>query len=513
MSNAIAKRNERNELAVDDETMGRVAESLVLKGDISGLSPQDRATYYVQLCRSLRLNPATQPIRYTVFQGRLIPYFTRDATDQLAALHRINREIVDGPRPMVVEGAKLVYAMCRATLPNGRVETATAMVPMPGAGAEAIANAFMKTETKSRRRATLSILGLGYTDESELDTMQGAKHVSLAHLPSDDVPPGVRADVARKGGALLAEDAGAIWDKHEHARDIKPDNAETVRSYLLSCCPPKTSVAALIRAAEAAKARRTAAEAVRDAVDTDAPIAAVVDAVREALADPPAETHPTRPEVPVEARDWNAAATDDAPPPAVDPPREPAALTDFRARCHECADLAALARAWRDCRTQLLEASKETGKAGWWVAVACVQTVTASRSKAAAEKALKAAVEALEPRPTPPTGTDAPANDAPSAATGDAREATPAPGAQASAAPQGELLGAFARLRGCNGPTHAAAHVADHLDDLPAALRAAFRARAPRIMAECWRRKVASPEAAEALIVAAIEARAQKLAS
>jgi len=146
-----------------------------------------------------------------------------------------------------------------------------------------------------------------------------------------------------------------------------------------------------------------------------------------------APAHPTRPAAPVEARDWNAAATDDAPPPAVDPPDEHALLATFRGRVAECGDLGALARAWRDSRTQLLEVSKLLAADGWNVAVDRVLALTQGRNRKTAGAALKAAVEALEPKPTPPTGTDAPANDAPAAATGDAREATPAQGAQASA--------------------------------------------------------------------------------
>lgn len=172
-----------------DDGAGRVIEAIVMRGDIAGLSPKDRAAYYLQLCESLHLNPATQPIKFIAFQGKMIPYFGRDATDQLAAMHRLNREVVAGPEVRDFCGHKLLYALCRATHPNGRIETATALVPIPNGGGENLANAVMKTETKSRRRATLAMLGLGFIDESELDTMSGARRLSHAEAMGETETP------------------------------------------------------------------------------------------------------------------------------------------------------------------------------------------------------------------------------------------------------------------------------------------------------------------------------------
>ncbi len=162
----------------DSKTTARVVESMVLRGDISALSPEERAKFYVQMCDSLGLTAATQPFAILRLNGKEILYPTRGATDQLAAIHRLNREIVDGPRVIDVAGTKMIYAVCRATHPNGRVETAVATVPMQDP-----INALMKAETKAKRRATLSILGLGMLDETEIETIPA--HVSRAHV---DVP-------------------------------------------------------------------------------------------------------------------------------------------------------------------------------------------------------------------------------------------------------------------------------------------------------------------------------------
>ena len=154
-----------------------VAESLALKGDISGLSPEQRIRYYLKTCKDLGLNASAQPFAFLRLNGKEVMYPTRGATDQLARIHGVNREIIDGPKVLDLAGAKVLFAVCRATLGH-RVETATAAVPLP-AGAENVCNAVMKTETKARRRATLAILGLALPDESELDTIPESKRVDL----------------------------------------------------------------------------------------------------------------------------------------------------------------------------------------------------------------------------------------------------------------------------------------------------------------------------------------------
>lgn len=163
---------------VDEVTTNRVVDSTVIRGDISGLNPQERSRYYLQLCKSLGLNPATQPFAILKLNGKDVLYPTRGATDQLAAVHRLNREIIDGPKVIELAGTKMVYALCRATHPNGRVETAVATLPLTDP-----LNALMKCETKAKRRATLSILGLGMLDEMELETIPS--HLKSAAQPID----------------------------------------------------------------------------------------------------------------------------------------------------------------------------------------------------------------------------------------------------------------------------------------------------------------------------------------
>ena len=163
------------DLARTDTLDPAALESLVLRGDISGLTADQKVQHYLGMCRILGLDAATQPLAYLRLSGKEVLYVTRGATDRLAAMHGLNREIIDGPRVMDLAGTKLVYAVCRATLPGGRYETATATVPLTDP-----VNVLMKCETKCKRRATLAILGLGLLDETEVETIPPAVTVEPA---------------------------------------------------------------------------------------------------------------------------------------------------------------------------------------------------------------------------------------------------------------------------------------------------------------------------------------------
>jgi DNA-directed RNA polymerase beta' subunit len=65
----------------------------------------------------------------------------------------------------------------KATAPDGRTDESIGAVNIGGLKGDALANALMKAETKAKRRVTLSICGLGWSDETEVETIPGAKQV------------------------------------------------------------------------------------------------------------------------------------------------------------------------------------------------------------------------------------------------------------------------------------------------------------------------------------------------
>ena len=149
-----------------DATEKNIYESLALRGDISMLNPQDKTAYLQKLCESLGLNPLTQPFIPLKLNGKEILYASRGATDQLASIHKLTREIIKTER---IED--VFITVCKVSSPDGRFDISTGVVTIGGLKGDALCNAMMKSETKAKRRATLSFCGLGFLDESELETI------------------------------------------------------------------------------------------------------------------------------------------------------------------------------------------------------------------------------------------------------------------------------------------------------------------------------------------------------
>lgn len=142
-----------------------IAEQVLIGGDLSKLSPEQRATYYMQVCESTGLNPYTKPFDYITLNGKLTLYAKRDATDQLRKINGVSVSISGRER---IDDVYIVTA--RAKDAEGREDESTGVVTIGNLKGDLLANALMKAETKAKRRVTLSICGLGWMDESELET-------------------------------------------------------------------------------------------------------------------------------------------------------------------------------------------------------------------------------------------------------------------------------------------------------------------------------------------------------
>ncbi len=143
-----------------------VLEKIVIGGDLSALNAAQRAEYYAAVCRSLRLNPLTKPFEYLTLNGKLRLYALRDCADQLRRLHGISIYIANRERL-----SDIYVVTARAKDRQGREDESTGAVTVGNLKGDALANALMKAETKAKRRVTLSIAGLGWLDETELETI------------------------------------------------------------------------------------------------------------------------------------------------------------------------------------------------------------------------------------------------------------------------------------------------------------------------------------------------------
>ena len=194
-----------NELATRDGA--QLLEQVVVGGDLKGLSPAQRVTYYKQVCESVGLNPLTKPFDYITLNNRLTLYAKRDCTDQLR-----DKKGVSLSKPDVQFSEGLCIVAITATDRNGRTDSEIGAVAIEGLKGEARANAIMKAITKAKRRVTLSLCGLGWLDESEVDSIPDARPVQvdaetgeIADEPKPSTPPERTPEEKAERNALRTE--------------------------------------------------------------------------------------------------------------------------------------------------------------------------------------------------------------------------------------------------------------------------------------------------------------------
>lgn len=205
---------------------GAIAEQVAIVGDLSKLSPEQRMAYYGEVCKSVGLNPLTRPFQYIQLNGKLTLYTTRDATDQLRRRGGVSIVIVGRER---IEDVYVVTA--RATTPDGRTDESTGAVAIGNLKGENLANALMKAETKAKRRVTLSICGLGWLDESELDTVRDARPIVVDDRGIIAHPPQNGASYSKEREQLVTALRVAYKEARNAGADVQPPSADEVAGW------------------------------------------------------------------------------------------------------------------------------------------------------------------------------------------------------------------------------------------------------------------------------------------
>ena len=195
---------------------GAIMENVLIQGDLSKLTSQQRADYYLKVCESLGLNPLTKPFEYILLNGKLTLYALRTCTEQLRRIRGVSvEEMTEGER----EGVFIVTVKVRDK--EGRTDISKGAVPLANLKGEALANAMMKAETKAKRRATLSICGLGFLDETEIDSIPATARQPgpPVELPSETPPPKSPAksdeELAREAFSKIQRDYKACANEVE----------------------------------------------------------------------------------------------------------------------------------------------------------------------------------------------------------------------------------------------------------------------------------------------------------
>jgi hypothetical protein len=165
------------------------------------------------------LNPLTRPFEYITLNGKLTLYALRACADQLRQINKVSLKIVSRD---VTEGILTVHV--QASLPDGRVDEDLGCVAFPDTlKGEARANAELKAITKGKRRATLSICGLGWLDETEVDSIPGAKKPPAPAPNVMDGKPGptsASATVAPHGEHAQSAGYGLMDEPNFHVLPI-----------------------------------------------------------------------------------------------------------------------------------------------------------------------------------------------------------------------------------------------------------------------------------------------------
>lgn len=198
-------------------------EAALMLGDLKGLDSGQRIQFYNAVCESVGLNPLTRPLEYIVLNGKLTLYARKDAADQLRFIHKVSVEILSRE---LVENIYVVRA--KAFTADGRQDESIGAVDIAGLKGTEKANGIMKAETKAKRRVTLSICGLGFLDENEVDAQRkpafSYEPLTIEAEPQAQLPESTPAAETKSGLASLTSDE--IRDIEVACHDAKLTTAD-----------------------------------------------------------------------------------------------------------------------------------------------------------------------------------------------------------------------------------------------------------------------------------------------
>lgn len=196
-----------------------IVQKLVIDGDCSGLDANQKVQYMKYRCEQLGIDLAEKPFEFIKLNGKLVMYALKSCTDALCRVRKLKREVTSREK---VEDVYMVTA--RATDESGRYDESIGVMAVGGLKGEALANAIMKAETKAKRRAVLSLCGLGMLDETELETIPRAAF--------EDKKPSKVVNVAWT--QLVPEEQRQTLDEQLGGDDV-PDFSNTITFPKYAC--------------------------------------------------------------------------------------------------------------------------------------------------------------------------------------------------------------------------------------------------------------------------------------
>lgn len=184
----------------------KIQDSIVLRGDLSGLNEGQKRDYYLYRCRQVGLDPAAKPFDLLTLNGKQILYANAGATQQLCAIHKLSTQITHRER---IDGIYVVSVRCTGA--DGRVSENQGAVDVSSLSGERLANALLKATTKAIRRAVLSHAGLGMLDETEVETIPEARRDAI--VVTED-PKAIEVEpIPDEGIVFMVPGAKEAYDK------------------------------------------------------------------------------------------------------------------------------------------------------------------------------------------------------------------------------------------------------------------------------------------------------------
>ncbi len=232
-------------MATSSPSNDAILTSIITNGDLSKLTQEQKVAHYKNFCERLGLDPTTQPFKIIRLNGKEIMYCDRTGTQQLNKLHSVSHEI---RAREIVNGCYVVT--CQASTPDGRHTESIGAVPIENLRGDNLCNAMMKSETKSKRRATLDLLGLGVLDETETDAIpnvdakMGAPVAAVPEKTMAEAKSPLKAPATTPATSPAFEKAGLAIDGNKVSLPPAPSK-EDVSAYLGAIHAAKTAKDAL----------------------------------------------------------------------------------------------------------------------------------------------------------------------------------------------------------------------------------------------------------------------------
>jgi hypothetical protein len=212
-----------NAVTAQPQSKALTLEQVLIGGDLSKLDAGQRVDYYSKLCTSIGLNPLSRPFEYLTLNGKLVLYARRDAADQLRKINGISIEIVS---KSIDEGLMTIHV--RAKDRDGRTDEDYGVVNIGPAKGEQAANAVLKCVTKAKRRVTLSISGLGFLDETEVEDIPASAKGAVTQPPAARIasPPPAPPPAPKANGTAPLSEADQRAIDREGFRDMAHETPE-----------------------------------------------------------------------------------------------------------------------------------------------------------------------------------------------------------------------------------------------------------------------------------------------